>query len=57
MNVRQHLPEVAHIHERAADRAISEMIRLGLSDAVRINAAILPNLDHRSHASLRRPQW
>jgi hypothetical protein len=34
MYMREHLPKVAHIHERPADRAISEMIGLGFGGAV-----------------------
>jgi hypothetical protein len=32
--VRQQLSEIAHIDQRAADRAIAEMVDLGLGDAV-----------------------
>jgi hypothetical protein len=31
MDMRQHLPKVAHIHQRVADRAIPQMIKLGLA--------------------------
>jgi hypothetical protein len=38
VDVRQHLAEVPHVHERAADRAIAEMVKFGLSDAIAIVA-------------------
>jgi hypothetical protein len=40
------LPEVAHVDQRATDRAIAEMIGLGLGDAVGIDAAIFSDFYH-----------
>jgi hypothetical protein len=39
VNVRQHLPEVAHVQIRTADRAIPEMVSLGFGDAVSVEAS------------------
>jgi triphosphoribosyl-dephospho-CoA synthetase len=36
VNVRQYLPKVARVDQRTADRAIAEMIGLGLRYAIRI---------------------
>src|SRR5439155_16454847 len=38
------LPEIAHVKPMSADRAFHEMIGLGLSDTIRVNAG----LDHAS---------
>jgi hypothetical protein len=57
VHVRQQLPKVPHIDACPADWAIAKMIGLGLSRAVRIDAAtMLSGRCHRSRASFRRPQ-
>jgi hypothetical protein len=38
--MRQHLPEVPHVEMRPADLAITEVIGLGFSDTVSVNAGI-----------------
>jgi hypothetical protein len=43
VNTRQHLVEVAHVDIGPAERAIAEMIGLGIGNAVRIEAATIPD--------------
>jgi hypothetical protein len=50
VNMRQHLAEIAHVDQRAADQTITEMIGLGLGNAVCIDAGF----DHRICALAQR---
>jgi hypothetical protein len=48
MRMRQHLAEVAHVEQRAADWASGEMVQLSLGDAVNVAAGMARDVGHCS---------